>query len=85
MILILPNVPEDTDFGIRVTGDSMLPRYVPGQIVFVEQCKELFDGEIGVFIYDGNAYIKQYTESVPSNDVLENTRPVRELSGRKST
>ena len=65
------NVPEDTDFGIRVTGDSMLPRYVPGQIVFVEQCKELFDGEIGVFIYDGNAYIKQYTESVPSSDVLE--------------
>ena len=65
------NVPEDTDFGIRVTGDSMLPRYVPGQIVFVEQCSTLYDGEIGVFVYDGNAYIKQYRESVPTEDNLE--------------
>jgi len=65
------NVPEDTDFGIRVTGDSMLPRYVPGQIVFVEQCKELYSGEIGVFICDENAYIKQYVESIPSEDEWE--------------
>ena len=46
------NVPEGTDFGIRVSGDSMLPRYVSGQIVFVEQCKELYPGEIGVFVYN---------------------------------
>lgn len=65
------NVPEDTDFGIRVTGDSMLPRYVPGQVVFVEQCKELYNGEIGVFVYDDNAYIKQYTESTPDEDDLD--------------
>lgn len=38
------NVPEGTDFGIRVSGDSVLPRYVSGQIVFVEQCKELYPG-----------------------------------------
>lgn len=65
------NVPEAADFGIRVTGDSMLPRYVPGQVVFVEQCRELYDGEIGVFIYDDNAYIKQYTESMPCEDDLD--------------
>lgn len=65
------NVPEDTDFGIRVTGDSMLPRYVPGQIVFVEQCRELYDGEIGVFVYNDNAYIKQYRESVPDEDIID--------------
>jgi len=65
------NVPEDTDFGIRVTGDSMLPRYVPGQVVFVEQCKELYNGEIGVFVCDGNVYIKQYTESMPDEDSLD--------------
>lgn len=65
------NVPDGTDFGIRVTGDSMLPRYVPGQIVFVEQCAELYPGEIGVFICNGNAYIKQYRESAPDEDELE--------------
>lgn len=58
------NVPEGTDFGIRVSGDSMLPRYVSGQIVFVEQCKELYPGEIGVFVHNGNAYIKQYQETM---------------------
>ena len=65
------NVPDGTEFGIRVTGDSMLPRYVPGQIVFVEQCKELYPGEIGVFICNGNAYIKQYRELAPDEDELE--------------
>lgn len=59
------NIPEGTDFGIRVSGDSMLPRYVSGQIVFVEQCRELYPGEIGVFVYNGNAYIKQYQETMP--------------------
>ena len=42
----------------------MLPRYVSGQIVFVEQCKELYPGEIGVFVHNGNAYIKQYQETM---------------------
>lgn len=65
------NVPEATDFGIRVIGNSMLPRYVPGQIVFVEQCQTLYDGEIGVFIYDGNAYIKQYLEQMPDEDEMD--------------
>lgn len=62
------NIPEGTDFGIRVSGDSMLPRYVSGQIVFVEQCKELYPGEIGVFVYNGNAYIKQYQETMPTKE-----------------
>lgn len=57
------NVPDGTDFGIHVTENSMLPRYVPGQIVFVEQCEGLCLGEIGVFVCNDNAYIKQYRES----------------------
>ena len=62
------NIPEGADFGIRVSGDSMLPRYVSGQIVFVEQCKELYPGEIGVFVHNGNAYIKQYQETMPTKE-----------------
>lgn len=64
------SVPEDYDFGIRITGDSMLPRYVPGEIVFVQQCSELYPGEIGVFVYNGSAYIKKYTETAPDNEEL---------------
>jgi len=38
----------------------MEPRYVDKQIVWVQPCEELREGEIGVFYYDGAAYIKQY-------------------------
>lgn len=32
------NVPDDTDFGVRITGDSMNPRYADGrQIVWVQR------------------------------------------------
>ncbi len=64
------SMPERWDFGIRVTGDSMLPRYAPGEIVFVEQCRELYPGEIGVFVCNGSAYIKKYTEMQPGTDEL---------------
>lgn len=64
------SVPEDYDFGIRITGDSMTPRYVPGEIVFVEQCSELYPGEIGVFVYNGSAYIKKYTETEPDESEI---------------
>lgn len=59
------HVPDGTDFGIRISGDSMEPFYTDGQIAMVERCHELADGDIGIFIYNGNAYIKQYIEQDP--------------------
>ncbi len=61
-------VPDATEFGIRVSGISMLPRYADNQIVWVEQCPELYNGEIGVFYYDDNAYIKKYVVEDPNAD-----------------
>ncbi len=52
-------VPADANFGVRVAGDSMEPRYHDGQIVWVRQQRELQSGDTGVFLYDGSAYIKQ--------------------------
>ena len=46
-------------FGIRIHGDSMEPRYINGQIVWVQQTEELESGEIGIFYLDGNAYCKK--------------------------
>ena len=51
--------PETADYGVRVAGDSMEPRYRDGQTVWVQYRRSLRSGEIGVFLYDGNAYLKQ--------------------------
>lgn len=49
----------DADFVIPVYGDSMEPEYHSGDYVFVKLSVELADGDIGVFEYYGDAYIKQ--------------------------
>ena len=54
-----PEVPEAANFGVRVAGDSMEPRFHSGQTVWVHQQPTLDPGEIGVFLYDGSAYLKQ--------------------------
>lgn len=61
-------VPAGADFALHVNGDSMEPVYHDGQIVWVKQCSELNPGEVGIFIYDGNGYIKSYGERVPSEE-----------------
>ena len=52
-------VPATADFGIRISGDSMEPRFVSGQIVWVQKQDILNSGEIGIFFLDGNAYCKK--------------------------
>lgn len=52
-------VPANSDFGIRINGDSMEPQFVNGQVVWVERTQELSNGEIGIFFLDGNAYCKK--------------------------
>ncbi|MCD8334945.1 MAG: helix-turn-helix domain-containing protein [Clostridiales bacterium] len=61
---------EAADFGLRVSGDSMMPTYTDNQIVWVEQCEELNPGEIGIFIYDGCGYIKEYQEVMPDEEEM---------------
>lgn len=54
-----PEVPAGANFGVRVAGDSMEPRFHDGQTVWVSQQHSLMTGEIGIFLYDGCAYLKQ--------------------------
>ena len=54
-----PEVPVTADFGVRISGDSMMPRYLDKQIVWIQKTDELNDGEIGIFYYNGNAYCKK--------------------------
>lgn len=64
-------VPEGADFGIRVSGDSMEPVYHDGQIVWVQECEQVGIGQVGVFIYDNEGYLKVYNEQEPDADVAE--------------
>ena len=50
---------EDADFVISVSGDSMEPTYHDGDKVFVEKCDAVDVGEVGIFVINGDVYIKE--------------------------
>lgn len=52
-------VPVTANFGVRIAGDSMQPRFIDGQVVWVHQQQTLQNGEIGIFLYAGDAYCKK--------------------------
>lgn len=64
-------VPEGAEFGLKISGDSMEPVYHDGQIVWVQECSDLRVGEVGIFIYDGEGYLKVYDRQEPSENWRE--------------
>ena len=50
---------EQADFVISVGGDSMEPTYHDGDKVLVEKCDSVDIGEVGIFVVNGEAYIKE--------------------------
>lgn len=64
-------VPANADFGVRVQGDSMEPVYHDGQIVWVQSCTSLRPGEVGIFVCDGEGFLKVYEEREPDAEKLE--------------
>ena len=59
MVEVGAEVPDGANFGVRIAGDSMEPRYHDGEVIWVRQQRSLMTGEIGIFLYDGCAYLKQ--------------------------
>ena len=59
--IFVPETPEAeaADFIISVSGDSMEPTYKNGDKVLVCKQESLEVGEIGIFILNGDAYIKE--------------------------
>ena len=64
-------VPEGAQFAVPVDGDSMEPLYKDGQLVWVQKCTNLNEGDVGLFVVDGHGYIKTYKEQEPDKDNLE--------------
>lgn len=48
------------NYALKVAGDSMEPRFYNGDIVLVETQPSVEIGEVGIFIYEGEAYIKEF-------------------------
>jgi len=72
-------VPEAASFAVRISGQSMMPRFVDRQIVYVRQQQTLEPGEVGIFILNGNAYCKQLGQKeLISFNVQYEPIPVRE-------
>lgn len=53
---------DQADEIITVTGNSMEPTFYDGDMLLVEHTQEIRIGEIGIFIADGDGYVKEYHE-----------------------
>ena len=67
-------VPDGTDFAVRVSGDSMEPKFHDGQILFIKEQQVLEDGEIGIFALNNDAYVKRLVKNT-----LESLNPKYKL------
>ncbi len=68
-------VPQNAHFGVKLAGDSMEPEYHNGDIVWVMQEQVLNNGDIGIFLYDGEVYCKKL-------EICENSVKLRSLNYR---
>ena len=57
--IMLIAAPPDTDAGIRISGDSMEPEICDGEIVCIKYMPYVSPGDIGIFVYRGEAYCKK--------------------------
>ena len=52
-------IPDEADFAVKVSGNSMEPRFVDKQIIFIMEQSTLDIGEIGIFSVNGDAFVKK--------------------------
>lgn len=70
------------DFIIRVSGSSMLPKFKNGDYLLVEKTSRISEGETGVFILNGESYVKKlgHAELISLNPEYDNISINREDS-----
>jgi phage repressor protein C with HTH and peptisase S24 domain len=59
MNFVATQVSEKADFCIRIKGESMEPKICDGDIVFVKAVPKVDPDNVGIFVYDGEAYCKR--------------------------
>lgn len=73
--IVIPDTPKNrkADYIVEVGGDSMEPEYMNGERVLVKKQDSVEIDEIGVFVVNGDAYIKQF-----KSDRLHSLNPRRD-------
>ena len=74
--------PRGSDYILRIAGDSMEPKYQDGDYIYVHRTNSVEYGDIGIFVYAGNVYMKKYTpeglESLnPKYDLIKGRNDIR--------
>lgn len=59
IIEVGPEAPPQTSYLIRASGDSMEPKIQDGERLYIKQQDEVQNGEIGLFWYDDQVYVKR--------------------------
>lgn len=54
---------KDIDFVISVRGDSMEPSFFDGERVMIKKQHEISSGEVGAFMVNGEAFIKELSDN----------------------
>lgn len=53
--------PKYTDYVLRISGNSMEPKFSDGDFIFVQKTDVIEYGDIGIFYLGGDVYMKKYT------------------------
>lgn len=65
-----------TSYALRISGDSMQPTYNNGDIVLVQSTTDISIGEIGIFVLDGEGYIKELGD----NELISHNKKYEPIS-----
>ena len=55
------SVPDNADFGVMISGDSMEPLFHNGEVALIHHADTLSSGDIGIFSLNNNPYIKKFS------------------------
>ena len=60
--ILIPDDPRtaEADFALRISGDSMEPKYKSGDVLLIQSAESVEEGELGIFVLDGSGYFKKY-------------------------
>ncbi|MCL2198284.1 MAG: LexA family transcriptional regulator [Defluviitaleaceae bacterium] len=70
MRFVATQVSQKADFCVRIKGESMEPKICDGDIVFVKAVPKVDPDNVGVFVYDGEAYCKRLRIDQKRNTII---------------
>ncbi|MCL1862849.1 MAG: LexA family transcriptional regulator [Defluviitaleaceae bacterium] len=70
MRFVATQVSKKADFCVRIRGESMEPKICDGDIVFVKAVPKVDPDNVGVFVYDGEAYCKRLRIDQKRNAII---------------